>query len=143
MTVRSILDSKGYHVESVDPSTKLSVAIKTMADKRIGAVIVLNESGGIAGILSERDVVRVLAEHGEAWLAQPVKKVMTNKVVTCTPSATVSWVMEQMTSGKFRHVPVLNDDRLVGIISIGDVVKFRLSEIERESEALREYIKSA
>ena len=95
------------------------------------------------GILSERDIVRALAEHGADVLAQPLAQVMTRKVVTCGPTETVGTVMERMTTGKFRHVPVVEQDQVVGIISIGDVVKHRLHEIEQESAALRDYIQTA
>ena len=95
------------------------------------------------GILSERDIVRVLGEQGADVLAQPLAQVMTRKVVTCGETETVGTIMERMTTGKFRHVPVIEQDQVVGIISIGDVVKHRLHEMERESEALRDYIQTA
>ena len=95
------------------------------------------------GILSERDVVRVLGERGAGVLDEPVSSVMTRKVVSCREKDTVSEIMETMTNGKFRHLPVVEDSRVVGLISIGDVVKWRVSEYEREQEALREYIKTA
>ena len=97
----------------------------------------------VKGILSERDIVRSLAELGAAALATPLAQVMTRRVVTCGESETVAGIMERMTNGKFRHVPVIEQDRLVGIVSIGDVVKHRLSEIETESAALRDYIQTA
>jgi CBS domain-containing protein len=97
----------------------------------------------VIGILSERDVVRALAAEGSRALAQPLSQVMTRKVVTCGPTESVSRIMELMTAGRFRHVPVLDDERVVGIISIGDVVKHRLKEMERESAALRDYIQTA
>ena len=99
--------------------------------------------GGIVGILSERDIVQALAARGVAALETQVSEVMTRKVTTCTESDTISSIMELMTAGKFRHVPVVDQDRLVGIISIGDVVKHRLGEMEREQEALRDYIQTA
>ena len=97
----------------------------------------------IIGILSERDVVRVLAEQGAAALAQPLAQVMTRKVFTCSPSETIGVIMEQMTAGKFRHVPVVEQEQVVGVVSIGDVVKHRLHEMEQESAALRDYIQTA
>jgi CBS domain-containing protein len=97
----------------------------------------------VIGILSERDIVRALAELGAGALTTPLAQVMTRKVVTCGEAETVGGIMERMTTGKFRHVPVLEQDRLVGIVSIGDVVKHRLSEIEHESAALRDYIQTA
>lgn len=142
MTVRSILDSKGHHVASIDPDTKMTTAVKTLAERRIGALLVMGE-GQIEGIISERDVVRVLAERGAGVLDEPVRAVMTRKVVTCTRSDTVAAVMEMMTAGKFRHLPVVDNGRVVGLVSIGDVVKYRVTEYEREQAALRDYIKSA
>ncbi|HWZ09025.1 MAG TPA: CBS domain-containing protein [Bradyrhizobium sp.] len=142
MTVRAILDSKGHNIQSVEPEAKLSSAIKMLGERKIGAVLVMSE-GRIEGILSERDIVRVLGERGAGVLDEPVSAVMTRKVVSCKQSDTVAVIMEIMTLGKFRHLPVLDDDRVVGLISIGDVVKWRVGEYEREQEALREYIKTA
>jgi len=142
MTVRAILDTKGHQIESVEPDARLSVAIKTLAERKIGAVLVISQ-GRIEGILSERDIVRVLGERGAAVLDEPVSVVMTRKVVSCKQADTVAAIMEMMTSGKFRHLPVLEEDRVVGLISIGDIVKWRVGEYEAEQEALREYIKTA
>jgi CBS domain-containing protein len=142
MTVRAILDTKGHQIESVEPDARLSAAIKTLAERKIGAVLVMSQ-GRVEGILSERDIVRVLGERGAAALDEPVSAVMTRKVVSCKQADTVSAIMEMMTSGKFRHLPVLEDDRVVGLISIGDIVKWRVGEYEAEQEALREYIKTA
>lgn len=142
MTVRAILNTKGQHVQSVEPGAKLSAAIKILSERRIGAVLVLNQ-GRIEGILSERDIVRVLGERGASVLDEPVSAVMTRKVVSCREKDTVGEIMEMMTNGKFRHLPVVEDGRVVGLISIGDVVKWRVGEYEREQEALREYIKTA
>jgi CBS domain-containing protein len=142
MTVRAILDSKGHHIQSVEPDVKLSAAIKTLADRKIGALLVMS-NGHVEGILSERDIVRVLGERGAAVLEEPVSTVMTRKVVSCKQADTVSAIMETMTSGKFRHLPVVEDGRVVGLISIGDIVKWRVREYEAEQEALRDYIKTA
>jgi CBS domain-containing protein len=142
MTVRAILDTKGHQVESVQPGATLSAAVKTLGERRIGAVLVMN-LGRIEGILSERDIVRVLADRGAAVLDEPVSNVMTRKVVSCRQSDTVGAIMEMMTLGKFRHLPVVEDGKVVGLISIGDIVKWRVQEYEREQEALREYIKTA
>ena len=142
MTVRSILDSKGHQVLSVEPDANLSAAVKILGGKKIGAVLVMSE-GRIEGILSERDIVRVLSERGAAVLEEPVSGVMTRKVVSCRQSDTVAAIMEMMTLGKFRHLPVVEDGKVVGLISIGDIVKRRVEEFEREQEALREYIKTA
>ncbi len=142
MTVRGILDTKGHQVVSVSLDAKLSAAVKILSQKRIGAVLVMN-GAKIEGILSERDIVRVLGERGAAALDEPVKSVMTAKVITCRERDAVSSIMEKMTSGKFRHLPVVENERVVGLISIGDVVKWRVAEYEREQEALHEYIKTA
>ena len=142
MTVRAILDTKGHQIESVEPDARLSSAIKTLAERKIGAVLVMSEDR-IEGILSERDIVRVLGERGAAVLDEPVSTVMTRKVVSCKQADTVAAIMEMMTSGKFRHLPVTEEDRVVGLISIGDIVKWRVREYEAEQEALREYIKTA
>jgi CBS domain-containing protein len=142
MTVRSILDSKGHQIQSVEPDTKLSAAIKILGERKIGAVLVMSQ-GRIEGILSERDIVRVLGERSAKVLDEPVSAVMTRKVVSCRESDTVSSLMEMMTLGKFRHLPVIEDGRVVGLISIGDVVKRRVQEYELEQEALRDYIKTA
>ena len=127
---------------SVSPDAKLSAAIKILSERRIGAVMVMSGQK-IDGILSERDVVRVLGERGASVLDEPVRSVMTSKVITCHESDTVAAIMEVMTSGKFRHLPVVENDRIVGLISIGDVVKWRVAEYEREQEALQDYIKTA
>jgi len=142
MTVRAILDSKGHHIESVEPDARLSAAIRTLSERRIGALLVM-QNGRIEGILSERDVVRVLGERGAVVLDEPVSVTMTRKVVSCRPADTVAAIMEMMTMGKFRHLPVVEDAKVVGLISIGDVVKWRVSEYENEQEALRSYIKTA
>ncbi len=142
MTVRAILDTKGHQVESVQPGAKLSAAVKLLGEKKIGAVLVTN-LGRIEGILSERDIVRVLSERGAEVLDESISNVMTRKVVSCKQSDTVGAIMEMMTLGKFRHLPVVEDGKVVGLISIGDVVKWRVQEYEREQEALREYIKTA
>jgi CBS domain-containing protein len=140
--VRAILDSKGHHIVSVDPDIKLSEAVKILSERRIGAVLVIKNQR-IEGILSERDIVRVLGERGASALEEPVGNVMTRKVVNCREADTVAAIMERMTSGKFRHLPVIEGERIVGLISIGDVVKWRVMEFEREQEALRDYIKTA
>jgi CBS domain-containing protein len=142
MTVRAILDSKGHNILSVEPSVKLSAAIKILAERRIGAVLVMSNNH-MEGILSERDIVRVLGERGATALDEPVHAVMTRKVITCREADTVGALMEMMTSGKFRHLPVVEGDKVVGLISIGDIVKWRVKEYESEQEALRDYIKTA
>lgn len=142
MTVRAILDTKGHHILNVEPEAALAAAVKILGERKIGAVLVMSR-GRIEGILSERDIVRVLAERGAAVLDEPVSSVMTRKVVSCRQNDTVAAIMEIMTLGKFRHLPVVEGERVVGLISIGDVVKWRVQEYENEQEALRQYIKTA
>ena len=142
MTVRSILNTKGHQIMSVEPDAKLAAAVKLLGEKKIGAVLVMNQSR-LEGILSERDIVRVLGERGADVLDEPVSEVMTRKVVTCKETDTVAELMEMMTKGKFRHLPVLENNKVVGLISIGDIVKRRVQEYESEQEALRDSLKTA
>jgi CBS domain-containing protein len=143
MTVKAILAQKGRDVVTIEPTADLVAVIRTLADHRIGALLVTDLDKGVIGILSERDIVRALAEHGASVLRRTVEDVMTRKVFTCSEADTVGEIMERMTAGKFRHLPVMEGGELVGIVSIGDVVKYRLAEVQRESEALRDYIASA
>ncbi|MET4387878.1 CBS domain-containing protein [Bradyrhizobium sp. F1.4.3] len=142
MTVRSILNTKGHQIMSVEPDAKLAAAVKLLGEKKIGAVLVMNQNR-LEGILSERDVVRVIGERGAGALEEPVSQIMTRKVVTCKETDTVAELMEMMTTGKFRHLPVTDNGKVVGLISIGDIVKRRVQEYESEQEALRDYIKTA
>jgi len=143
MTVKAILSRKGNDVLTIDPNATLAAAIKLLAERKIGAVVITGADRQVIGILSERDIVRSFAANGPAALDQQVGQVMTRKVMTCDEAETVSSLMERMTQGKFRHLPVVERGRLAGIISIGDVVKYRLEEMEKESSALREYILTA
>ncbi|HMA70485.1 MAG TPA: CBS domain-containing protein [Xanthobacteraceae bacterium] len=143
MTVNDILSQKGDHVLTIEPTATLAEAVQILAQRRIGALLVTGADHRIVGIISERDIVRSLDEKGTAVLGVPVAEVMTRKVVTCGRNETIAEIMERMTGGKFRHVPVVEHGRLAGIVSIGDVVKARLSELENEQDALREYIRTA
>ena len=143
MTVKAILSRKGRDVVTIAPSATLSEAAKLLGERRIGAVVVTGADHRVAGILSERDIVRMLAERGPAALDDNVGAVMTRKVTTCTEADTVAFIMERMTEGKFRHLPVVEQGKLVGVISIGDVVKHRLQEMEQEQAALKDYIQTA
>ena len=143
MNVKTILSTKGSDVITIGPHATLEAAIATLTEHRIGALVVLGADERIIGILSERDIVRALAERGAGALTTPLAQVMTRKVVTCSETETVGAIMEQMTTGKFRHVPVLEQDRLVGIVSIGDVVKFRLATMQHESQSMRDYVLAA
>jgi len=143
MTVKAILAHKGTDVVTADPKASLREVVQVLGARRIGAVVVTGADRRIVGILSERDVVRVLAEKGPAALDAPIAETMTRKVTTCALRDTVCALMERMTEGKFRHLPVVEQGRLVGIVSIGDVVKSRVQEMEQESAALRDYIQTA
>jgi len=140
MTVSSILAHKGREVISIEPGATLAAVARLFADRRIGAALILGADRRIVGIISERDLVRALAERGAAVLAEPVARVMTREVETCTAGETVSAIMERMTVGKFRHMPVVEQGRVIGLVSIGDIVKHRLGEMEREQAAMRDYI---
>jgi CBS domain-containing protein len=144
MQVKFILRAKGRDVISILSDATLSEASRLLARKRIGAVVVRDTHGGLAGILSERDVVRAVAEDSVSALCRPVSAYMTRAVATCNETDTVEDLMEMMTHGRFRHVPVLDEgEQLSGIISIGDVVKTRIEETVREAATLREYISAA
>ncbi len=142
MSVERILAGKGRHVETIPPSHRLQEAAQILAAKRIGAVVVVSHDRAVLGILSERDIVRAIAQD-PARLNSPVSDFMTHKVVTCGLKTSIPEVMDEMTAGRFRHLPVVVDGQLQGLISIGDVVKFRVAEIEAESAAMRHYIASA
>ncbi len=143
MTVEHILRTKGRNVITIEPQRTLAQAAQLLSERRIGAVIVGDTFRPVMGILSERDIVRALAARGAAALDEPVSRSMTEKVVTCTAASAINEVMEIMTDGKFRHVPVIENGRLTGIVSIGDIVKHRLAEVEAETRAMRDYIATA
>ena len=140
MKVSHILEEKGRDVVTIAPSATIAEAVKLLAAKRIGAVIVRDNSGIIAGILSERDIVRALGKSGADCLAHRLADHITRDVVTFSEADSVDDLMEQMTRGRFRHVPVVEDEKLIGIVSIGDVVKTRIAETVFEAESLRAYI---
>lgn len=143
MSVRALIEGKGTGVVTIEPTADLASAVRLLAARRIGALVVVGPDRQLAGIISERDIIRVLAASGATALEQPVAQVMTRKVVSCNRSETMSSIMERMTVGKFRHLPVVEDGQLIGIVSIGDVVKHRVQEIESESASLRDYIRTA
>ena len=143
MTVKMILSRKGNEVCTIEPTATLAAAIKLLAERRIGALVVTGAERRIVGILSERDIVRALAERGHLALSTAVAEVMTRKVVTCGENETTHDVMERMTAGKFRHIPVVEQGQLAGIVSIGDVVKERVEQMERDTAALQDYIRTA
>jgi CBS domain-containing protein len=140
MQVKHILFEKGREVVTISSDATLSEAARLMARRRIGAVVVRSRDGTISGILSERDVVQAIAEESVAALAQPVARHMAQEVTSCCELDSIEELMETMTLGRVRHVPVVEDDRLIGIVSIGDVVKSRIEETVREAASLRDYI---
>ncbi|MGE0232651.1 MAG: CBS domain-containing protein [Flavobacteriaceae bacterium] len=143
MTAEQILMEKGTDVVTITAQETINSAIRILAERRIGAIVVTDRSDRVIGIVSERDVVREIASRGATALDQPVSAIMTKKVVTCELEDSIGDLMQQMTGGKFRHLPVVVDGRLAGIVSIGDVVKARIEETVREAEAMREYIATA
>jgi CBS domain-containing protein len=140
MKVLNILQSKGGDVFAVLASVTMKEAVDVLGEKNIGAVIVKDESGKVTGILSERDVVRRIRTDGPAVLSKAVADCMTPSPITCTPDATLDEVLAKMTERRIRHLPVVAEGRLIGVISIGDVVKRKIDNAERETAALREYI---
>ncbi|MBN9310788.1 MAG: CBS domain-containing protein [Devosia sp.] len=142
MQVETILQSKGHAVFTVEAGAPLSEAVHILNSKKIGAVVVVDAKGKVAGILSERDIVRRLEKDPVALLASPVRNAMTAKVITSSPGASVSDLMETMTQHRIRHIPIVDGGKLTGIVSIGDVVKRKIEETEQEALALKEYIAS-
>nr|WP_316654236.1 CBS domain-containing protein [uncultured Gellertiella sp.] len=140
VSVKSMLDQKGRSVITIAPEVTVGEAATLLHDRKIGAVVVVGVDGRIAGIFSERDVVTALARHGKDSLNQPVSSIMTTMVYRCNEEATANQLMEVMSARRFRHVPVETDGKLVGMISIGDVVKSRIREIEHEAEQIKAYI---
>ncbi|HEX7135810.1 MAG TPA: CBS domain-containing protein [Iamia sp.] len=140
MHVAGLLRSKGDEVATVAPSATVEVVVAALLEHRVGALVVSEDGRHVDGIVSERDVVRALAEHGSALLDHEVATIMTREVVTCDMSTTVDQLSSLMTEGRYRHVPVVVDGALAGIVSIGDVVKSHIRDLEQEKQTLHEYI---
>jgi CBS domain-containing protein len=140
MFVSDILAQKGGLVFTVTPATTVAQIAQQLSTRRIGAVLVLDGRDEVAGIVSERDLVRSLSLHGAAALDLEARHVMTRDVITCDPDDSIDQIMEVMTRGRFRHLPVVRHGELLGVVSIGDVVKTRLEEARHETEALKAYI---
>ena len=140
MHVAAILKDKGRSVETVGQDASVMDVAARLSARRIGAVVVTDKDGGLAGIISERDIMRVVGKHGASALDLPVIDVMTRAVMTCREADTIDHLMSVMTEGRFRHLPVLENGKLAGIISIGDVVKHRVAEVEMEATLMRDYI---
>lgn len=143
MTVARILEDKGAEVFTLSPDASILDAVRELGERRVGAMVVTDDDLTIKGILSERDVVRAIAERGVGALSDPVSALMTRQVKTCTEDTPINQLMELMTAGRFRHLPVERAGKLAGIVSIGDVVKRRIAEIEREAAEIRSYIVSS
>jgi CBS domain-containing protein len=142
-SIDAVLADKGRDVATVTAELTVAHAASELASRRIGALVVLSRSGGVIGILSERDLVRGLAEHGPALFEQPIDSLMTTEVVTVAPDLPVLNALGLMTKRRIRHLPVVDGESLVGIVSIGDLVKQRMERIEAEATAMREYIQNA
>ncbi|QHQ34530.1 CBS domain-containing protein [Algicella marina] len=141
MTVRHILSSKAAHdILTIKPDASVSEAARVLSENRIGALIVSKDGASLDGMLSERDIVRELGKRGTECLDDPVSALMTAKVVTAKPDDVTVQALSKMTEGRFRHLPVMEDGNLIGVISIGDVVAFRIKEIEHENQNLTDMI---
>ena len=143
MTVARILANKGRSVATVPPRATLRDVVDALAAKHIGALVIADETGAMVGIVSERDVVRAIARRGVDAMEDLVSDHMTRRVVTASESDSVIQVVQTMSAGKFRHMPVVDAGGLVGLVSIGDAIKYRLEQMEAEQSALREYIATA
>jgi CBS domain-containing protein len=142
MSIKAILAVKGTEVATIDSAEKLSQAVTKLGERRIGALLVI-EQGQIAGIISERDVIYCLKDHGAEVLGWPVSRAMTSPAITVDPATSALAALGIMTRRRIRHLPVVENGRLAGIVSIGDLVKYRMEKIEQEANAMREYIQSA
>lgn len=140
MNVETILRDKGDWVATIRADATIAAAVEMLNRERIGALVVSDDGAEVAGVLSERDIVRGLGLHGEDLLSRPVTQIMTRDVITCQPADTVGELMSEMTNRRIRHLPVVANGRLRGIVSIGDVVKNRLDEVEFEASSLRSFI---
>ena len=143
MRISDVIRAKGNAVVTVPPDMDVRALLAVLAEHRIGAVVVSTDGSSVDGIVSERDIVRALADRGATVISEPVSEIMTSEVQTCTPQTPVVELMSVMTHGRFRHVPVVVNDELVAIVSIGDIVKNRVGELEIERDSLTSYITSA
>ena len=143
MNVETILRTKGRAVATIRPDETIGAAVDALISRNIGALVVTEDGERVGGIISERDIVHALTNHGANLLSLKIAEVMTRRVITCEPSDTIEKLMAEMTNGRIRHFPVVQDGRLCGIVSIGDVVKNRLDEVEYEARSLRSFIAGA
>ncbi|MGI9402196.1 MAG: CBS domain-containing protein [Rhizobiaceae bacterium] len=140
MTVASILAEKGRDVFTIDQDAKMSNVVDILAENKVGAMVVVDSDEKVVGIISERDIVREISRSGASVLKQPVSASMTKAVISCDEADTVDQIMGVMSANRFRHIPVVTDGKLAGIISIGDVVKRKIQQAEKDAEDLRNYI---
>lgn len=140
MSVAAILNGKGHEIITAQENALVSEIAETLAKNKIGAVVVCDGEKHIRGIVSERDVVRVVGTEGVSALELPISDIMTREVMTCSEADSANEVMARMNQGRFRHMPVVKDGKLAGVISIGDVVKFKIAQVEQEAEQMRSYI---
>ena len=140
LIISNILKVKGRGVATARPDDSVQEIANRLAQRKIGAIVIVGDNGAVDGIISERDLIRVIALHGAAALQMKVDDVMTHDVITCSLSTPVDETMEQMTRGRFRHLPVIEDGALIGIVSIGDIVKHHIAEVELEVSAMRGYL---
>ena len=140
MNVETILRDKGDWVATIRPDATIAAAVDMLNRERVGALVVSQDGAEVDGVLSERDIVRAFGRYGEDLLSRPVDEMMTRDVITCAPGDTVGELMSEMTNRRIRHLPVVVEGRLRGIVSIGDVVKNRLDEVEFEASSLRSFI---
>lgn len=142
MLVSAMLHAKGGDVGTIRPDTDVRHLCDKLKEMRVGALVVSEDGARILGIVSERDVVRAIAAHGSDALDRGVTEIMTSDVVTCSPGDAIADLMIMMTENRVRHLPVTEDGKMVGLVSIGDVVKYRVDELEHEAQAMQEYIKT-
>ena len=143
MQLKEILEAKGHKVWSARENQTIQEALHTLVDNKIGALLVLDSDESVSGIISERDIMRECYQNGKDWDESLVSDVMTKRVIICTPEDTADYAMGIMTQNRIRHIPVMQDDELVGVISIGDVVKARLQDSQYENQYLKEFIAGA
>ena len=142
MNIAALLADKGSDVATITGGEAIATAVAHLGQRGIGALVVVTNDGTLEGILSERDIVRALSAEGSEILSKPVRELMTEEVVTCHPGNSVAELMAIMTVRRIRHVPVMAEGQLAGLISIGDVVKHRLGELEKDNQTLRDYVSS-
>ena len=140
MNVASLLNDKTDNLITLKTSNNIKEAIDILSENKIGVIIIVNDKGNLQGILSERDIIRGIGEFGIDAMQSSTERLMTASVQTCTADSSIHSIMKRMTDGRFRHMPVMEDDNIIGMISIGDLVKSRMKQLENEADAMRDYI---